>query len=97
MTNMTHSRLGSLGRIISVDDLENIIGGHVLLGSICIFGGNWHCLSNPHSHYRVAIILAKENAHVVEIPSRRSYIVGSYPSTAMSEIGASVDKRITLR
>ena len=42
---LTH-RLGLLkspfegeGWIVSVDDLEDIIGGHVWLGSICILGG----------------------------------------------------------
>ncbi|KAI3950594.1 hypothetical protein MKW92_053697 [Papaver armeniacum] len=33
------SPFGGEGWIVSVDDLEDIIGGHVWLGSICIFGG----------------------------------------------------------
>jgi len=30
-----------------VDDLEDIIGGHVWLGSICVLGGIWHILTKP--------------------------------------------------
>ena len=33
--------------IVSVDDLEDIIGGHVWLGSFCIFGEIWHILTKP--------------------------------------------------
>jgi len=33
------SPFGDEGWIVSVDDLEDIIGGHVWLGSICILGG----------------------------------------------------------
>ena len=41
------SPFGGEGWIVSVDNLENIIGGHVWLGSICIFGGIWHILTKP--------------------------------------------------
>ncbi|KAL4036013.1 hypothetical protein IC575_004730 [Cucumis melo] len=41
------SPFGGEGWIISVDDLENIVGGHVWLGSICILGGIW--LGSPMS------------------------------------------------
>ncbi|KAI3843615.1 hypothetical protein MKX03_002111, partial [Papaver bracteatum] len=41
------SPFGGEGWIVSVDDLEDIIGGHVWLGSICIFGGIWHILTKP--------------------------------------------------
>ncbi|KAH9780836.1 photosystem II CP43 reaction center protein [Citrus sinensis] len=39
------SFFGGEGWIVSVDDLEDIIGGHVWLGSICIFGGIWRNLA----------------------------------------------------
>ncbi|KAL2896847.1 Photosystem II CP43 reaction center protein, partial [Bienertia sinuspersici] len=35
------------GWVFSVDDLEDIIRGHVWAGSLCILGGIWHILSNP--------------------------------------------------
>ncbi|KAB2629311.1 PsbC(chloroplast) [Pyrus ussuriensis x Pyrus communis] len=41
------SPFGGEGWIVSVDDLEDIIGGHVWLGSICILGGIWHILTKP--------------------------------------------------
>ncbi|KAL5644952.1 hypothetical protein ACJX0J_004930 [Zea mays] len=41
------SPFGGEGWIVSVDDLEDIIGGHVWLGSICVLGGIWHILTKP--------------------------------------------------
>ncbi|PVH47815.1 hypothetical protein PAHAL_4G159600 [Panicum hallii] len=42
------------GWIVSVDDLEDIIGGHVWLGSICVLGGIWHILTKPFAWARRA-------------------------------------------
>ncbi|CAN1870229.1 Photosystem II CP43 reaction center protein [Linum perenne] len=39
------SPFGGEGWIVSVDDLEDVIGGHLWLGSICLFGGIWHILT----------------------------------------------------
>ncbi|MCD9641533.1 hypothetical protein HAX54_027746 [Datura stramonium] len=44
------------GWIVSVDDLEDIIGGHVWLGSICILGGIWHILTKPFVWARRALL-----------------------------------------
>ncbi|KAK8938010.1 Photosystem II CP43 chlorophyll apoprotein [Platanthera guangdongensis] len=44
----------SEGWIVSVDNLEDIIGGHVWLGSICILGGIWHILTKPFAWSRRA-------------------------------------------
>ncbi|KAL8218543.1 hypothetical protein R6Q57_021916 [Mikania cordata] len=49
------SPFGGEGWIVSVDDLEDIIGGHVWLGSICILGGIWHILTKPFAWARPAI------------------------------------------
>ncbi|KAI3896589.1 hypothetical protein MKX03_023164 [Papaver bracteatum] len=50
------SPLGGEGWIVSVDDLEDIIGGHVWLGSICIFGGIWHILTKPFAWARRVLV-----------------------------------------
>ncbi|CAI9286781.1 unnamed protein product [Lactuca saligna] len=43
-----------------VDDLEDIIGGHVWLGSICILGGIWHILTKPFAWARRALVWSGE-------------------------------------
>ncbi|VAH69885.1 unnamed protein product [Triticum turgidum subsp. durum] len=48
------SPFGGEGWIVSVDDLEDIIGGHVWLGFICVFGGIWHILTKPFAWARRA-------------------------------------------
>ncbi|TKY66322.1 Photosystem II D2 protein [Spatholobus suberectus] len=48
------------GWIVSVDDLEDIIGGHVWLGSICILGGIWHILTKPFAWARRALVWSVE-------------------------------------
>nr|AKP49366.1 photosystem II 44 kDa apoprotein [Campynema lineare] len=54
------SPFGGEGWIVSVDDLEDIIGGHVWLGSICIFGGIWHILTKPFAWARRAFVWSGE-------------------------------------
>ncbi|KAK8293478.1 hypothetical protein V6Z12_D06G191300 [Gossypium hirsutum] len=54
------SPFGGEGWIVSVDDLEDIIGGHVWLGSICIFGGIWHILTKPFTWARRALVWSGE-------------------------------------
>jgi photosystem II CP43 chlorophyll apoprotein len=41
------SPFGGEGWIVSVEDLEDIIEGHVWLGSSCVLGGIWHMLPKP--------------------------------------------------
>ncbi|ESQ45954.1 hypothetical protein EUTSA_v10011056mg, partial [Eutrema salsugineum] len=43
-----------------VNGLEDIIGGHVWLGSICIFGGIWHILTKPFAWARRALVWSGE-------------------------------------
>lgn len=46
--------------IVRVDDLEDIIGGHVWLGFICVFGGMWHILTKPFAWAHRAIVWSGE-------------------------------------
>ena len=54
------SPFGGEGWIVSVDNLEDIIGGHVWLGSICILGGIWHILTKPFAWARRALVWSGE-------------------------------------
>ncbi|CAN6440838.1 unnamed protein product [Victoria cruziana] len=54
------SPFGGEGWIVSVDDLEDIIGGYVWLGSICILGGIWHILTKPFAWARHAFVWSRE-------------------------------------
>ncbi|KAG6408376.1 hypothetical protein SASPL_131381 [Salvia splendens] len=59
-TFYTKNILLNEGWIVSVDDLEDIIGGHVWLGSICILGGIWHILTKPFAWARRALVWSGE-------------------------------------
>jgi photosystem II CP43 chlorophyll apoprotein len=54
------SSFGGEGWIVSVDNLEDVIGGHVQLGSICIFSGIWHILTKPFAWARPAFVCSGE-------------------------------------
>ncbi len=54
------SPFGGEGWIVSVDDLEDIIGGHIWLGFICVFGGIWHILTKPFAWARRAFVWSGE-------------------------------------
>lgn len=41
--------LGTEGQfwLASVDNLEDVVGGHIWIGAICILGGIWHIITTP--------------------------------------------------
>ena len=51
---------GGEGWIIGVDNMEDIIGGHIWIGLICIFGGVWHIFTKPFGWARRAFIWSGE-------------------------------------
>jgi photosystem II CP43 chlorophyll apoprotein len=53
---LTKAPFGGEGWIIGVDNLEDVIGGHIWIGLICISGGIWHILTRPFGWARRALI-----------------------------------------
>jgi photosystem II CP43 chlorophyll apoprotein len=57
---LTKAPFGGEGWIVSVNNMEDIIGGHIWLGLICISGGIWHILTKPFAWARRAFIWSGE-------------------------------------
>lgn len=57
---LTRSPFGGEGWIVSVNNMEDIIGGHIWIGLICISGGIWHILTKPFAWARRALIWSGE-------------------------------------
>ncbi|MDV3347495.1 photosystem II 44 kDa subunit reaction center protein [Leptolyngbyaceae cyanobacterium CCMR0082] len=51
---------GGNGWIVGVNSMEDIIGGHIWIGLICISGGIWHILTKPFGWVRRAFIWSGE-------------------------------------
>ena len=51
---------GGDGWIVGVNSMEDIIGGHIWIGLICISGGIWHILTKPFGWVRRAFIWSGE-------------------------------------
>jgi photosystem II CP43 chlorophyll apoprotein len=51
---------GGEGWIIGVNNMEDIIGGHIWVGLVCIFGGIFHVLTKPFAWARRAFIWSGE-------------------------------------
>lgn len=51
---------GGEGWIVSVNNMEDIIGGHIWVGLTCIAGGIWHILTKPFAWARRAFIWSGE-------------------------------------
>jgi photosystem II CP43 chlorophyll apoprotein len=57
---LTKAPFGGEGWIIGVDNMEDVIGGHIWIGLICIAGGVWHILTKPFGWARRALIWSGE-------------------------------------
>jgi photosystem II CP43 chlorophyll apoprotein len=44
---LTRAPFGGQGWIISINNLEDLLGGHYWVGNGCIIGGLWHILTRP--------------------------------------------------
>ncbi|KGN51555.1 hypothetical protein Csa_007903 [Cucumis sativus] len=49
------------GKVAPGYDLEDIVGGHVWLGSVCILGGIWHILTKPFAWARCTLVWSGES------------------------------------
>ena len=54
------SPFGGDGWIVSVNNMEDLIGGHIWVGFICIGGGIWHIATKPFAWARRALIWSGE-------------------------------------
>nr|QJA13792.1 CP43 chlorophyll apoprotein of photosystem II [Chaetophora sp. FACHB-2423] len=54
------SPFGGDGWIVSVDNVEDIIGGHIWIGTLEIFGGIWHIFTQPWAWTRRAFVWSGE-------------------------------------
>jgi photosystem II CP43 chlorophyll apoprotein len=45
---------------VSVDNMEDVIGGHIWIGTLLIFGGIWHILTKPWAWARRAFVWSGE-------------------------------------
>ena len=67
-----------------MDDFEDIIGGHVWIGSICILGGIWHILTKPfawallgNKKEDISFHLGKSRLFLIEKACYRSAYAGN--------------------
>jgi photosystem II CP43 chlorophyll apoprotein len=54
------SPFGGQGNMVGVNNLEDVVGGHIWVGLICIGGGIWHILTKPFGWSRRASIWSGE-------------------------------------
>ncbi|WP_144866334.1 chlorophyll a/b binding light-harvesting protein [Hyella patelloides] len=53
---------GAYGKegMAAVDNLEDVVGGHIWIGSICLIGGLWHMATRPLKWARRALVYSGE-------------------------------------
>jgi photosystem II CP43 chlorophyll apoprotein len=57
---LLNSPFGGEGNIVGVDNLEDVVGGHIWIGLICIGGGIWHIVTKPFGWARRALVWSGE-------------------------------------
>lgn len=57
---LLNAPFGGEGWIVGVDNMEDVIGGHIWIGLICIAGGVWHILTKPFGWARRAFVWSGE-------------------------------------
>ena len=57
---LTSAPFGGEGWIVGVDNLEDVVGGHIWISLICISGGIWHIFTKPFGWARRAFIWSGE-------------------------------------
>ena len=77
---LTKAPFGGEGWIIGVNNMEDIIGGHIWVGLICIAGGIWHILTKPFGWARRALIWNGEAylSYSIGAVSFMSFIAATY-------------------
>jgi len=55
-----NSPFGGEGNIVGVNNLEDVVGGHIWIGLICIGGGIWHIVTKPFGWARRALVWSGE-------------------------------------
>ena len=54
------SPFGGDGWVVSVNNMEDVIGGHIWVGILCIVGGIWHIFTKPFAWARRAFVWSGE-------------------------------------
>jgi photosystem II CP43 chlorophyll apoprotein len=54
------SPFGGDGWIVSINNMEDLVGGHIWVGILCLTGGIWHILTKPFAWARRAFVWSGE-------------------------------------
>jgi len=54
------SPFGGDGWVVSVNNMEDIVGGHIWVGVLCLVGGFWHIFTKPFAWARRAFVWSGE-------------------------------------
>ena len=57
---LVKSPFGGDGWIVSINNMEDLVGGHIWVGILCISGGIWHILTKPFAWVRRTFVWSGE-------------------------------------